>query len=279
MRCPFVRFCDSSTRGPFNADNLPLDGYSHTTAILLAFIPDTRLMDIECVAIGNVIWRCGTPLGDISSISVVMESIRSVLDTKCKKSPLKHRAYMMLIGNYGRHMAFATDPPYCVIYAADYKNTSDPSKMTPREPLNHAYAMVTSNMVVRRLLSVPNWEPGERKLTAGGRILILRGMQFGPELFPELVIPRNHAGPLVDSAMRQEVPFHTIGPFRAIDSIFPGPPGDLALFMAKEVAKLKELGFCTLPMHLGTCHSSHHLYPPVRVRLCPLLLGVPPPRS
>ena len=65
-------------------------------------------------------------------------------------------------------MAFATDPPYCVAYAADYKNTNDPSKMTPCEPLNHAYAMVTSNMVVRRLLSVPNWEPAERKLTIRG---------------------------------------------------------------------------------------------------------------
>ena len=144
-------------------------------------------------------------------------------------------------------MAFATDPPYCVAYAVDYKNTSDPSKMTPREPLNHAYTMVTSNMVVRRLLSVPNWEPGERKLTTGGHILILRGMQFGPELFLELVIPRNHAGPLVDSATQQEVPFRTIGPFRAIDSIFPGPPGDLALFMAEEVAKLKELGVLNPP--------------------------------
>ena len=162
--CTFLRFVD---QGSFSADNLPLDGYSHTTAILLAFIPNMHLMDIEHVAIGNVIRRHGAPLGNISSISVVMDSIRSVLASECKKSPLKHRAYMMLIGNYGRHMALATDPPYCVAYATDYKNTSDPSKMTPREPLNLAYAMVTGNMVVRRLLSVPNWEPGERKLTAG----------------------------------------------------------------------------------------------------------------
>ena len=62
----FLQFID---KGYFNSDNLPLDGYSHTTAILLAFIPDTCLMDIECVGIGNVIQRCGTPLGDISSIS------------------------------------------------------------------------------------------------------------------------------------------------------------------------------------------------------------------
>ena len=132
--------------------------------------------------------------------------------TEHKKGHPKHRAYMMLIGNYGGHMAFATDPPYCVAYAADYKN-NELSKMMPREPLNQAYAMVTDNMMVRRLLSLPNWEPTERKHTKGGRLLILRGMQFGPKLFPEIVIPRNHAGPLVDLTTWQEVPFQTIGPF------------------------------------------------------------------
>ena len=155
----FLQFAE---QGSFNADNLPLDGCSHTMAILLAFIPDWRLEDIKNVAIGNVIQRHGSPLGDISSINTVIESIHSILNTERTKSPLKRRAYMMLIGNYGGHMAFATDPPYCVAYATDYKN-NDPSKMTTREPLNHAYAMVTSNMVVRRLLSLPNWEPADRK--------------------------------------------------------------------------------------------------------------------
>ena len=48
----FLRFVE---QGCFNADNLPLDGYSQTMAILLAFIPDQHLEDIEGVAIGNVI--------------------------------------------------------------------------------------------------------------------------------------------------------------------------------------------------------------------------------
>ena len=140
------------------------------------------LTDIENMGVGNVIWRHGSPLGDISSIQVIMDSIHLVLASKHKKSLLKCRAYMMLIGNYGRNMAFATDPPYCVAYAMDYKNTNDPFQNDTHKPLNHAYAIVTSNMVVRRLLSVPNWEPVERKLTAGGCLLILRGMQFDPRV-------------------------------------------------------------------------------------------------
>ena len=168
---------------------------------------------------------------------------------------------------------------HIVLHMPQTTRTNDPSKMTPREPLNHAYAMVTSNMVVRRLLSLPNWEPAERKLTKGGRLLILRGVQFGPGLFPEIVIPRNHTGPLVNSATWQEVPFQTIGPFWAIDTIFPGLPGDLELFTAEEVAKLKELGILNppnMPGHLP-------LFPPLvsssQGKVVSAALGTPPPRS
>ena len=139
-------------------------------------------------------------MGNISSITVVIKTIRSILKSESSKIRPRHRAYMMLLRNYGRHMAFTTEPPYCVAYAVDYEN-KDPSKMTPRETLNHAYAMVTDNMMVRRLLSVPNWDPTERKLIKGGRLLIPRGVQFGPKLFPEIAIPCNHAGPLIDSTM------------------------------------------------------------------------------
>ena len=53
-------------------------------------------------------------------------------------------------------------------YAAEYKHTNDPSKMTFHDPSNHGFAMAASNMVVQRLLSVANWDPVERKLTSGG---------------------------------------------------------------------------------------------------------------
>ena len=129
--CMFLQFVK---KGSFNPDNLSADSYSHTTVILLAFIPDPHLMDIEHVGIGNVILRHGSPLGDIHSVDTVITHIRAVLAIECDKPTPKCRAYMMLIGNYGGYMAFATDPPYCVAYAAEYRNTDDPSKMTFCEP-------------------------------------------------------------------------------------------------------------------------------------------------
>ena len=132
-------------------------------------------------------------------------------------------------------------------------------------------------MVVRRLLSVPNWEPAERKLTKGGRLLIPRGMHFDSGLFPELVIPHNHTGPLVDSAMWQEVPCHTVGPFWAVDSIFPSPPGDLTLFTAKEVAKLKELGVLNPPNVPGHLPLFPLLVSSSWGKVVSTVLGTPPP--
>ena len=208
----FSTFMQFLEKGRFNADNLPIGDCSQTTAILLAFIPDRRLEDIESVGIGNVIWRHGSPIGDLSYIPSVIDTIRSVLTSERKKSPVKCRAYAVLVGNYDGHMAFAMDPPYCVAYSTDYK-TSDPSQMTPRHTQNHLYAMITTNMIVRRLLSLPHCEPADRKQTKGGCLLISRGMQFGPALFPEIVIPHNHAAPPFDPVARQEAPFRTIGPF------------------------------------------------------------------
>ena len=173
--CASACFCDMSKRGPSMKTICP---WMAIVIPQLYFLPSSLTSTwrtLSALGIGSIIQRRRSPLGDISSFNMVIKSIHSILNTERKKSLLKCRTYMMLIGNYGGHMAFATDPPYCVAYTADYKNTTDPSKMTPHEPLNHAYTMVSSNMVVRRLLSLPNWEPVERKLTTSGRLLILTG--------------------------------------------------------------------------------------------------------
>ena len=200
-------------QGCFNADKLPIDGCSQTTAILLAFIPDRCLEDIESVGIGNIIQWCGSPIGDLSSIKMVIDTIHSILETERKKSPMKCRVYMVLIGNYSGHMAFATDPPYCVAYSMDYK-TNDPSQMTPRHTQNHPYAMVTTNMIVRRLLSLPHWEPTVRKQTKGGRTFSSQeACSLALHCFRKSVVPHNHASPPVDPVTWQEAPFRTVGPF------------------------------------------------------------------
>ena len=51
----FSTFLHYVEKGMFNPDNLAPHCCSQTTAILLAFIPDWHVEDIESVGIGNVI--------------------------------------------------------------------------------------------------------------------------------------------------------------------------------------------------------------------------------
>ena len=248
------------------------------TAILLAFLPGWHLQDIEYVGIGCMIHRSGAPVGDTSSIGTALKSIRSVLESEGDKQRPHRLAYMMLIVNYDGHMAFAMELPYCVAYMAEYWD-KNPSRMTPRNPENHWYVAVSEKMIVRRLLSVPNWDPLERKHIKGGCLLIPRGVQFSPRLFPELVVLRNHAGPPIDPATGHDAPLRNVGSFRDVDPIFPGFPGDLALFTAEEVTQLKELGILTPPPVPERLPLFPPLVAPSRGRVVSAALGAPSPET
>ena len=217
-------------------------------------------------------------MGDASSVDTALKSIRSVLEKEGDKKRPHQRAYMMLIMNYGGYMAFATEPPYCVVYMAEYQD-KNPSRMMPHDPENHWYVAVSEKMIVRWLLSMPNWDPLERKHITGGCLLIPWGVQFGPKLFPELVVPCNHAGPPIDPATGHDALLRTIGSFRNVDPIFPSFPGDLALFTAQEVTQLKELGILTPP----PAPERLPLFPPLvassRGRVVSAALGAPPPET
>ena len=220
----------------------------------------------------------GVLWGRYPAINTVIESIRSILDTECKeKSMPKCRAYMMLIGKlrwaYGYWHRSSILCCVCRRLQEQWSFQNDPP-LTLKSRVRHDNQQHSGEEAV---VLTPNWEPANSKLTKGGRLLIPRGVQFGPGLFPEIVIPRNHVGLLVNSATWQEVPFQIIGPFQAIDTIFPGLPGDLELFTAKEVAKLKELGILNLPNIPEHLLLFPPLVPSSRGKVVSATLGTPTP--
>ena len=75
-----------------------------------------------------------------------------------------------------------------------------------------------------------------------GCLLIPRGVQFLPNLFPQILIPHNHAAPYSNPQMGEDAPFVTIGPFAGMDTLFHGTAGDLDLYMTEEVVTLKNTG-------------------------------------
>ena len=65
--------------GSFNPEHMAESDYSHNTAILLTFIPDAKLKDIERVGIGLVVcWHSGL-LAPISSIQQFITYICNAL--------------------------------------------------------------------------------------------------------------------------------------------------------------------------------------------------------
>ena len=64
-----------------------------------------------------------------------------------------------------------------------------------------------------------------------------------------------------------------------MDPIFPGFPGDLALFTAKEVAQLKELGVLTPPPVPECLPLFPPLVTPSQGRVVSAALGAPPPET
>ena len=64
-----------------------------------------------------------------------------------------------------------------------------------------------------------------------------------------------------------------------MDPIFPSFPGDLALFTAKEVAQLKELGVLTPPPMPERLPLFPPLVTPSRGKVVSTMLGAPPPEA
>ena len=104
----------------------------HSMAILLTFNPDARCKDIESMGIGLIVHQHKAPLGQISSIPHLIRYAHSLMEVEVQSTAPIHRTYCMIVGNYGMHMAFAMDPPFCMAYSLDFIHEDDPAKMTFR---------------------------------------------------------------------------------------------------------------------------------------------------
>ena len=86
--------------------------YSHSMTILLTFIPDTKLKDIEKVEIRLVVCWCGGLLAGISPMQEFIKYIHDALTWNGESHKPTIHTYIMLKVNYSRHMAFVTDLPF-----------------------------------------------------------------------------------------------------------------------------------------------------------------------
>ena len=75
---------------------------------------------------------------------------------------------------------------------------------------------------------------------AGSRLIIPRRTQYNNRLYPSILEPRNHHGPLIDPAMGEPCPMEVVGDFKATDPIFKGCYGDSLLYSDDNLAQLRQ---------------------------------------
>ena len=155
-------------------------------------------------------------MGQISTITKLIKYAHSLMEVEGQSSEPVHRTICTIVGNYGRHMAFATDPLFCTAYPLSFVHKDDPVQMTFRSQQNHPVSFTGDGLLVHQLLV---WDCPQCDYAMDrhrGHFLIPRGMHFLPELFPQIVVPCNHVTPYHDSKTGEDAPFVTVGPFMRV---------------------------------------------------------------
>ena len=101
------------------------------------------------------------------------------------------------------------------------------------------------------------------RIPHGRHLLIPRGVYFGGRLFPEIIIPHNHATPYIDLTTTLEAPFMSVELFSTSDPLFMGVVRDHQLYMVQVVVSLKSTGAFNPPVEPDPCSHLHqgHQHP------------------
>ena len=102
--------------------------------------------------------------------------------------------------------------------------------------------MCTHACMCRALLQLADKDPDCQRTYQGSHLIVPHGAQYRI-LFPEMVMPHNHQGLLIDQNTGEPYPMATAGDFCLVHPLFPGSPGDGLLFKEDDLNRLKTKGF------------------------------------
>ena len=225
---------------------------SRMTAILLVFQADSKHEEITDVYVGLIVHRVESRLYAQDQILDFIKDIEVDLQVVCDAlkaggNPAKRCTFCLFVSNYGGAMSIPTDPPYCLVYPTSYMKDVDPDHFDTRNDLAR---MCLHRCVCRATLQFNNNKPKEHTNYARSHLILPRGAQYNDRLFPTILEPRNHHGPLVDSVMREPYPMEMVGDFQVVDLIFKGCYRDSLLYSDADLCWLRWHGI-HLPMFQG----------------------------
>ena len=139
--------------GSFNPERMAEGDYSQPTGILIILNPNKEGTALRSASIGLIVRQHMVPVGQIDDITKLIKYAYSKMRTERLASDNACRIFCIIVGDYGGHMAFATELPFCVAYPLSFVHKDDPTQMTFRSQQNHPTSFTTDVLLVRQLLA------------------------------------------------------------------------------------------------------------------------------
>ena len=79
-------------------------------AILILLNPNKEGTALKSASIGLIIRQCMEPVGQIDNITKLIGYAHSLMKAERQSSDTACRTFCTIVGDYGGHMGFATDP-------------------------------------------------------------------------------------------------------------------------------------------------------------------------
>ena len=227
--------------GSFNRGCMAEGDCSCNTTILILLNPNAEGTALENASVGLIVWQCMGPVGHICTIMKLIKYARSLMKVEQQSSDPVHRTICTIVGNYGRHMAFSTDPPFCtglflVLCSQRWSHPNDLQESAESSHFLHHRRFI--GLSVTHALDC--WLHKYMMDRCHGCLLIPRAVHFLPNLFPQILIPHNHASSIPWSPDGTGCSICHLWPLcMSMDTLFHGTAGDLELYTAEEVVALR----------------------------------------
>ena len=217
---------------------------SGTTTILLVFQGDGQYERITDVYVGDVVCRVKSCLYTPDQIlDFVKDTEANAL--KAGGNPGKRRAFCLFISNYGGTMSVPMDPSYCLVYPMCYVRDVELDHFNTH---NNPSGTCLCCCICCTTLQYMNDNPNQCRGYSRSQLILPCGAQYKEQLFPEILKPWNHWGPLTNSTNKEPFPMELVGDFRSMDPIFKGCYGDSLLYTDMELGQLRQHGI-HLPLY------------------------------
>ena len=208
------------------------------TAILLVLQVDSRHKKIINVYVGLVVCQVDSHLYSPSQIHNFIQDIEGDLwaaynALKARDDPGKRCAYCLFVDNLSGIMSIPMDPPYCLVYPTSYVKGIEPNHFDTR---NSPARTRLHCCVFHATLQFSNDDPKQHTQYVRNCLILPCGAQYNDRLYPSILEPRNHHGPLIDLAMGKPCLLEVVGNFRATDPILKGCYGDSLLYSEAKMA-------------------------------------------